>query len=324
MMQKNILEAVGHTPIVRLNRIGQDLACELYGKCEFLNPGGSVKDRIAVKMIEEAEKSGRIKPGDTLIEATSGNAGIGFAMAGAVKGYQVIITMPAKMSHEKEVILESLGAKIYRTPTEAKWNDPDSHISLARRLQKEIPNAHILDQYANPDNPRAHYQGTAQEILDDMGKEVSMVVMSVGTGGTITGVAQHLKQEIPNIRIIGVDPYGSILGGGTEVYPYLVEGIGYDFFPEVLNNKLVDDYIKVHDQDSFIMARRLIKEEGLLVGGSSGTAVWAALQAAKKLKKGQKCLVILPDGIRNYLSKFADIHWMEAQGFLKAEKKILE
>lgn len=316
MLLNNILEAIGNTPTVRFNRIGHELPCEIYGKCEFLNPGGSVKDRIALNMIEKAEQEGRIKPGDTLIEATSGNAGIGFALAGAVKGYKVIITMPAKMSREKEVILETLGAKIYRTPTEAKWNDPDSHISLAQKLQKEIPNSHILNQYSNPGNTGAHYQYTAQEILNDMGDNLAMVVMGVGTGGTITGVAKRLKQEIPHIQIIGVDPYGSILGGGTEIHPYLVEGIGYDFFPDVLDNKLVDEYIKVNDEDSFHMARRLIREEGLLVGGSSGTAVWAALKAAKRLKKGQKCLVILPDGIRNYLSKFADDNWMRAQGFL--------
>lgn len=316
MLLNNILEAVGKTPIVRFNRIGREFPCELYGKCEFLNPGGSVKDRIAVKMVEDAEKEGRIKPGDTLIEATSGNTGIGFAMAGAVKGYKIIITMPAKMSREKEAVLEALGAKIYRTPAEAKWDDPDSHLSLAKRLQKEIPNAHILDQYTNHANPAVHYEMTAQEILDDMGKELAMIVMSVGTGGTITGVAKRLKKEIPRIRVIGVDPYGSILGGGTEVQPYLVEGIGYDFIPDVLDNTLVDEYIKVHDKETFLMARRLIREEGLLVGGSSGTTVWAALQAAKRLKKGEKCLVVLPDGIRNYMTKFVDDNWMRKHGFL--------
>lgn len=322
MLLHNILEAVGKTPIVKINRIGSELPCEIYGKCEFLNPGGSVKDRIAVEMIKHAESEGQIKPGDTLIEATSGNAGIGFALAGAVKGYKVIITMPKKMSREKEVILEALGAKIYRTPTEAKWNDPDSHISLAKRLEKEIPNAHILNQYTNSFNPEAHYQHTAQEILDDMDGDLAMVVMTVGTGGTISGVAKRLKKEIPHIRIIGVDPYGSILGGGTEIHPYLVEGIGYDFIPDVLDNSLVDEYIKVNDKDSFITARRLIREEGLLVGGSSGSAMWATLQVAKQLKKGQKCLVLLPDGVRNYLSKFVDDNWMRANGFLEETNKV--
>ena len=211
----------------------------------------------------------------------------------------------------------STGRENYRTPTKAAWNDPDSHIELAKLPAKEIPNAHILNQYSNPSNPGAHFKYTAQEIMDDMGKDLAMVVMGVGTGGTITGVAKRLKEEMPAVEIIGVDPYGSILGGGTEVHPYMVEGIGYDFFPDVLDNKLVDEYIKVNDEDSFLMARRLIREEGLLVGGSSGTAVFAALQAAKKLKQGQKCLVVLPDGIRNYMSKFVDDNWMRENHFIK-------
>lgn len=311
MIFNNILETIGKTPLVRLNRIAKELNCDTYAKCEFLNPGGSVKDRIAASMILEAEKSGRIKPGDTLIEATSGNTGIGLALAGAVKGYKIIITMPEKMSREKQVVLEALGAKIYRTPTEAAHDSPDSHISLAKRLVKEIPNAHFLDQYSNPANPNIHYATTAQEILDDAGKALAMVVMTVGTGGTITGVARKIKEVNPKIQIIGVDPYGSILGGGTDIHPYLVEGIGYDFIPEVLDNSLIDEYIKVHDKDAFLTGRRLIKEEGLLIGGSSGAAMWGALQAAKRLKKGEKCVVILPDSIRNYLSKFVDDNWMK-------------
>lgn len=316
MKLNSILEAIGKTPIVKLNRVGKELPCELYVKCEFLNPGGSVKDRIGYSMIEHAEKTGRIKPGDTLIEPTSGNTGIGMALAAAVKGYNMIITMPEKMSHEKQVVLEALGAKIYRTPTEAAWDSPDSHISLAKKLQREIPNSHILNQYANPENPNVHDHHTAQEILDDLNHDLDMVVIGAGTGGTITGVARKLKKHLPKIQVIGVDPYGSILGGGTEVHSYLVEGIGYDFIPDVLDNSLIDKYIKVNDKDSFITARRLIREEGLLVGGSSGTAVWAALQAAKILKAGQKCLVILPDSIRNYLTKFADDKWMKAHDFI--------
>ncbi|QEY49963.1 pyridoxal-phosphate dependent enzyme [Legionella longbeachae] len=316
MIYSNILATIGHTPVVKINRLGRELECELYAKCEFFNPGGSVKDRIGYEMVVHAERDGLIKPGDTLIEPTSGNTGIGIALAGAVLGYKVIITMPEKMSQEKQSVLERLGAKIYRTPTEAAYDDPESHISLAKKLQAEIPNSHILDQYANPNNPNAHYRGTAQEIIDDFGKDLHMIVAGVGTGGTITGIAKRLKEYNPSIKIIGVDPEGSILGGGTEIKSYQVEGIGYDFFPEVLDNHLIDQYIKINDINSFQTARDLIREEGLLVGGSSGAAMWAALQAAKSLSKGQKCLVILPDSIRNYMSKFANDEWMKAQGFL--------
>jgi len=319
MIYQNILETIGDTPVVKLNKIGKALSCELYAKCEYFNPGGSIKDRIGYQMVVDAEKSGRIKPGDVLIEPTSGNTGIGLALAGAVKGYEVIITMPEKMSREKQVVLEALGAKIYRTPTEAAWDAYDSHISLAKRLNKEIPNSHILDQYSNPSNPGAHYEFTAEEILKDFKDDLNnlaMVVMGAGTGGTITGVARKLKEKLPHIKIIGADPVGSILGGGDLIGSYQVEGIGYDFFPNVLDNKLIDQYIKTQDQPSLLMARRLIREEGLLVGGSSGAAVCAALEAAKDLKPGQKCLVLLPDSIRNYLSKFVDNHWMKEKGFM--------
>ena len=319
MILNNILDAIGKTPVVKLNRVGTELDCTLYGKCEFLNAGGSVKDRIGKNMVEKAEAEGRIKPGDTLIEPTSGNTGIGMALVAAVKGYRMIITMPEKMSAEKEVVLKALGAEIVRTPTEAAWNSPDSHIEIAKKMNKEIPNSHILDQYSNPANPDVHYENTAQEILDDFDDSLKMVVAGVGTGGTITGMAKRLKEERPGITIIGVDPFGSILGGGDEVYPYHVEGIGYDFFPDVLDNSLIDEYIKLPDAESFHMARRLIKEEGLLVGGSSGGGVWAALQTAKKLNSGDKCLVILPDSIRNYLSKFVDDKWMEEQEFLTTD-----
>lgn len=316
MIYPNILDTIGKTPIVKINRLGHELDCELYAKCEFFNPGGSVKDRIGYEMVVNAEKDGLIKPGDTLIEPTSGNTGIGIALAGAVLGYKVIITMPEKMSQEKQSVLERLGAKIYRTPTEAAYNSPESHISLAKKLQTEIPNSYILDQYANPNNPNAHYRGTAQEIIDDFGMDLHMVVAGVGTGGTITGIAKRLKEYNPAIKIIGIDPEGSILGGGTEIKSYQVEGIGYDFFPDVLDNKLIDQYIKTNDENSFHTARQLMHDEGLLVGGSSGAAMWGALQAATTLKKGQKCLVILPDSIRNYMSKFANDEWMKAQGYL--------
>ena len=315
MIHDNILTTIGNTPVVRMNQIGNELECELFSKCEFLNPGGSIKDRIGWKMVEDAERSGRIKPGDTLIEPTSGNTGQGIALAAAVKGYKCIITLPEKMSKEKQIALEALGAKIIRTPTEASFDSPESHIGVAKKLQKEIPNSHILDQYANPSNPEAHYDGTAQEILDVFGKDLHMVVMGVGTGGTITGVAKRLKEEIPDIVIVGADPVGSILGGGTEVEPYLVEGIGYDFFPDVLDNDLVDEYVKTEDEESFIMARRLIKEEGFLCGGSCGSAMVAALKSAKHLDKDKKCLVVLPDSIRNYMTKFPNDQWMKDQGF---------
>ena len=315
MIYNTILETIGNTPIVKLHRIGQELECDLYVKCEFFNPAGSVKDRIGWRMVKDAERSGRIKPGDTLIEPTSGNTGQGIALAAAVKGYRCIIVMPDKMSREKQIAIEALGAEIVRTPTEAAWDDPESHISVSKKLNDEIPNSHVLDQYSNPSNPNAHYDGTAQEILDDFGKEINMIVIGAGTGGTITGVAKRLKEEIPGVIIVGADPVGSILGGGAKVEPYLIEGIGYDFIPDVLDNDLVDEYIKTNDEESFLMARRLIKEEGLLCGGSSGSAMVAALQTAIALDKGEKCLVLLPDSIRNYMSKFPNNAWMKKNGF---------
>ena len=315
MIHENILSTIGNTPVVKINKIAKNLDCNVFAKCEFFNPGGSVKDRIGWNMVKEAELSGRIKPGDTLIEPTSGNTGQGIALAAAIKGYKCIITMPEKMSKEKQIALEALGAKIIRTPTEAKSSDPESHISVAKKLKKEIKNSHILDQYSNPSNPEAHYYGTAEEIIKDFQGNLDMVVISVGTGGTITGVAKRLKEEIPKIKIVGADPEGSILGGGEEVSSYLVEGIGYDFIPDVLDNSLIDEYIKTKDEESFKMARRLIKEEGLLCGGSCGATMVAAMKAASKLKNGQNCLVILADGIRNYMTKFPNDSWMKKNGF---------
>lgn len=316
MKYQNILEVIGRTPMVRINRIGQGLACNLWAKCEFLNPGGSVKDRIGYNMVLEAERSGRIKRGDTLIEPTSGNTGIGIALAGAVFGYRVIITLPEKMSREKQVILAALGAEIIRTPTEAAWDSPESHIGVAKKLQREIPNAHILDQYSNPANPDAHYHGTGLEIWEDLEGQVDMVVVSAGTGGTITGVAKRLKEKNPRCEVVGIDPVGSILAGPGPIGTYLVEGIGYDFIPDVLNQKLVDTWIKTQDRESFLMARRLIREEGLLVGGSCGATMHGALQAAKKLKAGQNCVVVLSDGVRNYMTKFVEDSWMKQHGFI--------
>ena len=317
MIYSSILDCIGQTPLIPLKRVIRELDCTVYAKCEFLNPGGSVKDRIALMMIEDAEKSGRIKPGDTLIEPTSGNTGIGLALAGAVKGYRVIITMPEKMSHEKQVVLESLGAEIIRTPTEAAWDDPASHIEVAKRMQKEIPNAHILDQYSNKCNPEAHFRGTGAEIVEDLkGKRIDMLVMGTGTGGTLTGTARAVKEYHPACQIVGVDPVGSILANeNDEVSSYEMEGIGYDFIPDVLDRSLVDEWVKTNDQESFRLGKRLIHEEGFLCGGSSGAALAGVMAAAPKLSKDQICVVVLPDNVRNYLTKFIDKDWMKERSY---------
>ncbi|MFT5059349.1 MAG: cystathionine beta-synthase, partial [Planctomycetota bacterium] len=291
----NILDSVGTTPLVKLQRLGKETGCEFLVKCEFMNPGGSVKDRIAHRMVQEAEKSGRIKPGDTLIEATSGNTGIGMAMAAAVGGYRMVITMPEKMSHEKQVVLEALGAEIIRTPNEAAWDADDSHIGVAKELQRIIPNSHILNQYGNDDNPLAHYYGTGQEILDQTdGGKFDYMLSSAGTGGTLSGIAKRLKEDAPNVEIVGVDPVGSILAGPSEITPYKVEGIGYDFIPDVLDLNLVDRWMKTEDRESFLVARQLIRKEGLLCGGSSGSAMAAALTLAKEVGPGKRMVIILP------------------------------
>ncbi len=319
MIYDDILQVVGRTPIVRLNRIGAGRGVELLAKCEFLNPGGSVKDRIAVRMVAGLEAAGAIDPDTTLIEPTSGNTGTGLAMTAAVKGYSLIITMPEKMSREKQVVMEALGAEIIRTPTEAAHDDPESLLGVARRLEQEIPNARIPDQYANPDNPDAHYHGTGAEIWQELGDTLDMVVVGAGTGGTITGVARYLKERNPAIVVVGVDPEGSILGGRSEVKSYQVEGIGYDFIPDVLDRELVDEWVYVDDRSSFLMARRLIREEGLLVGGSSGSAVHGMLEALDRRPDTRRALVLLPDSIRNYLSKFVSDEWMRQHGFLDGD-----
>jgi len=317
-IQDSILDAIGRTPMVRLRNVGRGTGCELLAKCEFLNAGGSVKDRIGKRMVEEAQRKGRIRPGDTLIEPTSGNTGIGMALAAAVYGYRMVITMPEKMSREKQVVLEALGAEIIRTPTEAAWDSPDSHIGVARQLQKILSNSHILDQYSNEDNPLAHYHGTGAEIVEQTGGKLDACVMTAGTGGTITGVARKLKEEVKGVRIVGVDPVGSILAGPGPVGTYKVEGIGYDFIPDVLDRGLVDEWVKTQDRESFLMARRLIRQEGLLCGGSSGSAVWAAIEVAQRLGRGKRIVVILPDSVRNYMTKFLDDRWMKENGFTES------
>ena len=299
--------------MVKLNKIPQSLGIEatVYAKLEFFNAGGSVKDRIALRMIEEAERKGRINPGDTLIEPTSGNTGIGLALVAAVKGYKTIITLPEKMSPEKVAVLRSLNATIIRTPTQAAFDSPESHIGVAKRLQKEIPNAHILDQYGNQDNPLAHEYGTAEEIWEQTEGKITAMVAGVGTGGTITGLAKGLRKHNPDIKIIGADPYGSILALPETLNTkhanesYKVEGIGYDFVPDVLEQEIVDTWYKTDDREAFAYARRLIAEEGLLVGGSSGSAMAAMVKSVKELGlgKGDIVVVLLPDSVRSYLSK---------------------
>ena len=322
----SILSCIGNTPLVQLNSIPKtySIPSQLLAKCEFFNAGGSVKDRIGLQMILDAEASGRIKPGDTLIEPTSGNTGIGLALAAATKGYRCIICLPEKMSKEKVDVLKALGAEIVRTPTEAAWDAPDSHISVAKRLQSEIPNSHILDQYSNPSNRAAHYYGTAEEIWKQCDGKVDMLVAGAGTGGNISGVAQRLKEYNPNLIVVGVDPEGSILAqpealnDARRLEPYQVEGIGYDFIPEALDRNLIDHWVKSNDTDSLVMMRRLIRDEGLLCGGSCGAAVSCAVEAVKKfqLKEDQRCVIILADSVRNYMTKALSDDWMLDHQFI--------
>lgn len=325
----DVLYNIGNTPLVRINKINKSagLKCELLAKCEFFNAGGSVKDRIAVRMIKDAEKNGTLKPGDTIIEPTSGNTGIGLALAAAVKGYRCIIVMPEKMSNEKVMTLRALGAEIVRTPTSASWDSPESHISVAQRLLTEVPNSIILDQYRNPGNPLAHYDTTAEEIIAQCGGKVDMVVMGAGTGGTISGIGRKLKEKCPDCIVVGVDPEGSLLAepenlNKSEVTYYDVEGTGYDFIPTVLDRSVIDKWMKSNDKESFIMARRLIREEGLLCGGSSGASMSCAVKIAADLKPGQKCVVVLADGVRNYMTKFLDDNWLVDRDIIQVDDEI--
>ncbi|TKX27591.1 cystathionine beta-synthase [Elsinoe australis] len=323
----SITEHIGNTPLVKLNKLPQTLSLRptIYAKLEFFNAGGSVKDRIALRMIEAAEREGRIHPSrSTLIEPTSGNTGIGLALVGAVKGYKVIITLPEKMSPEKVAVLRALGAEVVRTPTAAAWDSPESHIGVARRLEKEIPGGVILDQYGNVNNPLAHQEGTAEEVWRQTEGRVTCLVAGAGTGGTITGLARGLKRHKQDIKIVAADPQGSILALPAQLNddfkdkPYKVEGIGYDFIPDVLDQKTVDTWYKTDDRTAFEYARRLIREEGLLCGGSSGSAMAATVKACQELNLTEEdvVVVILPDSIRSYLSKFVDDDWLAANDLL--------
>jgi len=322
----NVLEYIGNTPMVKLDRIRKVLGVEpeLYGKCEFFSAGGSVKDRIALRMIEDGEREGLLKPGDTLIEATSGNTGVGLCMAGAVLGYNVIITLPQKMSGEKVNMMKGLGALILRTPTEAAWNADDSHIILARRIKEALgERAHVLDQYQNKGNVLAHYDTTAEEILEQMDGKMTHLVLTAGTGGTLTGIARKIKQKAPHVVIVAVDPEGSILAlpdslnDKNRLQPYHVEGIGYDFIPTVLEQNVADVWLKSNDEDSFQHARALVRHEGLMIGGSSGGALHGAVDYIRreKLGKDAKVVCLFADSTRNYMSKFLADEWMTETGF---------
>ena len=325
LIYDDVLEMIGNTPMVRINNITKKdgIQCEILAKVEFLNPGGSVKDRIGYRMLQDAEEAGRVTPGrTTIIEGTSGNTGIGLALACAVRGYRCLITLPEKMSAEKANTLTSLGAEVIRTPTEAAFDSPESHLGVATRLLNEIPDSVILDQYSNPSNSMAHYDGTAEEIITQCEGKLDYLIVTAGTGGTIAGIARKFKERLPNVHIVGVDPHGSILAQPDSlngpIGTYKVEGIGYDFLPRVCHRESVDSWIKTNDQDSLVMARRLIREEGLLAGGSSGSAMWAAMEIARNLPAGKRVVVLLPDSVRNYLTKFINDAWMYDSGFLPA------
>ena len=329
-IKDNVLDCVGNTPMIRVNNItaAEGIECELLVKAEFLNPGGSVKDRIGRRMMVDAEKQGRIKKGDIIIEPTSGNTGVGLSMAAAALGYRMIITMPEKMSQEKQDALKGLGATVIRTPTPYAFDHKYSHIGIAIELTKTLENAHCLDQYKNPGNPLAHYEETGQEIWDQCEGKIDYVFMGAGTGGTLTGISRKLKEKDPNIKIIAIDPEGSILAqpeslngpgpkGGQQI-----EGIGYDFIPRVLDRTLTDFWMKGPDKESYLMARRLMREEGLMCGGSSGTAMWAAVKYIKEnnIGKGKRCVVLCPDNIRNYMTKHLNDDWMYERGYITEEQ----
>ncbi len=309
-----ILDAVGHTPLVRLSHIDAGLPARILAKLELLNPGGSQKDRIAIAMVEEAERSGALRPGGTIVEATAGNTGVGLAMAAAVRGYRCVFAVPDKMSAEKVALLRAYGAEVVWTPTAVPPDSPDSYNGVADRLAREIPGAWRPGQFTNAANPAAHYAGTGPEIWSDAKGRVDAFVAGVGTGGTLSGVARYVRERNPNARIIGADPAGSILSG-DEPGSWIVEGIGEDFFPDTFDASLVDEWVRVSDEQSFAAARRLSREEGILAGGSAGTALHAAIKTAGRMPRGSVVVVLLPDTGRNYLSKFHSDEWLRENGF---------
>jgi cystathionine beta-synthase len=316
-IKDSILDAIGETPLVELSRLGADVRPRLVAKVEALNPGGSIKDRIALGLIEAAEREGRLKPGGTIIEPTSGNTGTGLAIVALLKGYRVIAVMPDKMSREKIDLLRAYGAEVVVAPTEVPPDSPESYYRVADRLTEEIPGAFQPNQYFNQANPEAHYHATGPEIWRQTAGRITHFVAGVGTGGTITGAGRFLKERNSDIEVIGADPVGSIYSGG-EVKPYLVEGVGEDFWPESFDPSVVDRYVTVSDRDSFLTTRRLAETEGILAGGSSGMAVHAALEVAGQVDDPEGLVVvILPDGGRSYLSKVYNDAWMRQYGFLE-------
>ncbi|HLI01518.1 MAG TPA: cystathionine beta-synthase [Acidimicrobiales bacterium] len=312
----SLLDLIGHTPMVRLDRTARDLSCHLLAKLEYLNPGGSVKDRPALRMIEAAERDGLLSPGGTIVEPTSGNTGVGLAIVAARRGYHCIFTMPDKISEEKRALLRAYGAEVVVCPTSVSPEHPDSYYSVARRLTERTPGAFSPNQYANPANPESHVLSTGPEIWEQTAGRVTHLVASIGTGGTISGIGRYLKSRNPAIQIIGADPEGSVYSGGSG-RPYLVEGIGEDFWPDAYDRTIADRVVMVSDRDSFLTARRVSREEGILVGGSCGTAIWAALEVGRDLGPDDVVVVLLPDSGRGYLSKVYDDKWMADHGFLR-------
>jgi cystathionine beta-synthase len=311
-----LLDLVGGTPVVRLQKIGRELGPTLLVKLEYLNPGGSNKDRIALSMIEEAERTGKLRPGGTIVEPTSGNTGVGLALAATIKGYKMIFVVPDKVAPEKIALLRAFGADVVICPTAVDADSPESYYAVSDRLAEEIPGAYKPDQYSNPGNPDAHYRTTGPEIWEQTGGELDAIVIGVGTGGSITGTARYLKEQKPDLLVVGADPEGSIYSGGP-VHPYLVEGIGKDGWPKSFDPSVVDDYMRVSDGDSFRMTRRLAREEGILSGGSGGTSVFAMVEVAKRFGPDATILTTVPDGGRGYLSKIYDDNWMLEHGFLE-------